>query len=282
MSKLEKTKKIYQSIETPTKLDDLVSSTIDEALKQKNKPFVWFKPLLYTAASLCMIFIGILNTSQAFAENVYDIPILGSVAQVFTFREYSHSDNGYGINVKVPAIEGTGHTELEKRINQEIQSKIDMVEKNAKLRAEENKQIILDEGGTEEDLSYFIVEIDYEIKSSTEKILSFVVNVSESFANTYTYQTFYNIDLETGKEITLIDILGENYKEVVTKNIMEQIKKQTENNPEFTYYVSDEGFEIVEDNLKFYINSAGNVVISFDKGEIAPPPMGIQEFEISN
>lgn len=144
---------------------------------------------------------------------------------------------------------------------------------------EENKQIILDEGGTKEDLSFFIVETDYEIKSSNEKILSFVVNATESFANTHTYQTFYNIDVETGKEITLIDIIGENYQGVVTKNIMEQIK---ENNPEFMYFVGDEGFEMVEDNLKFYINSAGNVVISFDKGDIAPPPMGIQDFEIRN
>lgn len=135
MSKLEKAKKIYQSIETPKKLDHLVNSAIDEALKQKNKQFLWFKRVLYTAVSLCMIFIGMLNTSQAFAKNIHDIPFLGSVAQVFTFREYSHSDSGYGINVKVPAIEGTGHTELEKRINQEIQSKIDIVEKNAELRA---------------------------------------------------------------------------------------------------------------------------------------------------
>lgn len=279
--KIEKAKMIYQSIETPIELNQIVNSAIDTAVNRKHKSHVWFKPVICIAASICILFVVMLNSNQTFAESMYDIPVIGNVARVFTFREYSKSDEAYNINIKAPAIEGTGYTDLEKRINQEIQSKIDTIVKNAEERAEENRQRIIDEGRTEEDLGYFIVEIDYEIKSSNESILSFVINHMESFANTYTYQTFYNINLDTGKEITLADILGENYREIVTQSIKEQIKERTEKDNQLMYYDSDEDIEFILDYLKFYINSIGHVVISFKKGEIAPPPMGIQEFEIT-
>lgn len=278
--KIEKAKMIYQSIEAPIELDQIVDSAIDTAVRRKHKSHVWFKPVICIAASMCILFVVMLNSNQTFAERMYNIPGIGNVARVFTFREYNKSEEAYNINIKAPAIEGTGYTDLEKRINQEIQSKIDIIVKNAEQRAEENRQQIIDEGRTEEDLGYFIVEVDYEIRSSNESILSFVINHTESFANTYTYQTFYNINLDTGEEITLADILGENYKEIVTQSIKQQIKERTEKDSQLMYYDSDEGIESILDYLKFYINSTAHVVISFEKGEIAPPPMGIQEFEI--
>ncbi len=283
LNKMEKAKKIYQSIEPPTKLNSVVNTSIEAALKSKHKRFGWLKPLMYSVASICIIFVITLNSSMAFAKSIYDIPIIGDVARVFTFREYSQSNNSYSMNIKVPAIENTKHTDLEKRINQEIQAKIDIIKQNAELRAEEDKKAFLESGGTEEDLPYFTVDVNYEVKSSNENILSFVINHTESYANTYTYQTFYNIDLKSGKEMTLNDILGNNYKEIVAESITKQIKERIKKEPQLMYYVNDgELDEVTLDHLQFYINSLGNVVISFDKGTIAPPPVGIQEFEIIN
>ena len=40
-------------------------------------------------------------------------------------------------------------------------------------------------------------------------------------------------------------------------------------------------FEVLENEEKFYINEQGQVVISFDRYEIAPGYMGYPEFTIS-
>ncbi len=60
------------------------------------------------------------------------------------------------------------------------------------------------------------------------------------------------------------------------------MKQRVQENPDWSYTMTADELKEVVDSLKFYINDAGNVVISFDKGEIAPPPLGIQNFVITN
>ena len=51
----------------------------------------------------------------------------------------------------------------------------------------------------------------------------------------------------------------------------------------YTYFWNDEfAFDTITEDTKFYINEAGNVVISFEKYEIAPGAYGNVEFEIPN
>ena len=58
-----------------------------------------------------------------------------------------------------------------------------------------------------------------------------------------------------------------------------------ENDENETYWVYDEieewNFKIIEDNQEFYFSEEGNIVIVFDKYEVAPGYMGAPEFEIS-
>lgn len=74
--------------------------------------------------AFCVI---MLNTSQAFAMAAYEIPIVGDIARVLTFQEYQVPDTAYDIQVEMPSIRGTGNTELEKRVNEQIQNKIDQI-----------------------------------------------------------------------------------------------------------------------------------------------------------
>ncbi|BCN28885.1 DUF3298 and DUF4163 domain-containing protein [Anaeromicropila herbilytica] len=281
MNKIAESKKLYNSIEIPKQLNSVVESAIERAMKQKKSKTVVIKPMLYAAASVSILFVAGVNSNQAFAESVYKVPVLGSIAKVVTFREYEEEKEGYHLKINAPAIEGIENKALEKRINTEIQAKMDAVMKHAREREEENKKMLLKEGKSEKELSYFTINVDYEIKNSSDRILSFVINDTESFANTYTYQTYYNINLDTGKEITITDALGADYKKVIADSIKEQIKERVKEHPDYMYYDFDENAKYYFEDLKFYMKENGNVVISFDKGEIAPPPMGLQEFEIT-
>ncbi|MEY8357154.1 DUF4163 domain-containing protein [Lachnospiraceae bacterium 54-53] len=283
MNKLEQAKKVYETMQPPVSYNDMVQRAVNQtdAVQKSRTRSRWYQPVLAGAGTMFAVCVIMLNTSQAFALAAYEIPIVGDIARVFTFREYQISDTAYNIQVEMPSIRGTGNTEMEKRVNGQIQNKIDQIVESAKLRG---KQIIDDQlaaGGTEADIMPFHIIITYEIKSSNENTLSFVINDVESAVTSYTYQTFYNIDLKTGKDITLPDALGENYSQIIADSIQNQMNQRVQEHPDWLYMVTEEEIKENADSLKFYINEAGNVVISFDKGEIAPPPLGIQDFEIT-
>ncbi|WP_164473190.1 DUF3298 and DUF4163 domain-containing protein [Clostridium sp. E02] len=281
MNKFEEAKKIYETITPPKFYNQMVEQAVngDVLVRKKTNHYIWYKMVTASAAAVFAIFVIMLNTIPSFASAAYEIPVLGDIARVFTFREYQLSSNVYDIQVEVPSIRNTRDTDLEKRVNNQIQDRIDQIVENAKQRGKQAIDDQLAEGG-KEDLIPFHIMITYELKSSNENTLSFVVNDTESSVTSYTYQTFYNIDLKTHKDITLSDKLGGDYSKIIVDSIQKQIEQRIQEHPDWSYTVTETDLKEMVNDIKFYINDVGNVVISFDKGEIAPPPMGIQDFEI--
>ena len=285
MSILKKAKKAYNSIEIPQELDYVVNKAIHKNnLHQKSKLKIWIKGATATLATTFALFVILLNTNESFAKAMEDVPVIGSIAEVFTVREYKEENDTDLIEAKIPAIKNTGNEELEDRINYEISSKINEVLEEAKQRAEEYKEAVLATGGTMEDYIPTQINIDYKITYQDDNIISFVITKSESAASAYQEQYFYNIDIENGKELNLRDVLGENYKEIVDEEVKKQIKERMEENKDNSYFTEEEGgFSGIEDEYQnFYINENKKVTIVFQKYEIAPGYMGIQNFEIQN
>lgn len=278
MKKLEGAKRIYQSVEAPSNFSDLVAESFAGSHKKKRRGY---KPALCTAATVCILFVGLLNCSSVFAQSLAAVPVLGNLARVFTFRQYSIQDSTRQITVDEPQVSNTGHAALEERINKEINAKVKAAIAEAEKRTEEDKKAYVETGGNPKDFIPAIVDVNYEIKCSNEKTLSFVLNTTQTQANAYTEQTFYNIDLNSGKELTLTDLLGKDYKKLVDDSVRRQIKERMKKDPESVFFeAGDGGFSGITDKQNFYINKAGHVVIVFNKYDIAPGFMGIQEFEI--
>lgn len=276
-------KKAYSSIEVPQELDYVVNRTINaNHLQKKNKNKVLLKSVATTLATTFALFVILLNTNEAFAKSMEDIPVINVLAKVFTVREFKEENDFELIEAKVPALRDTGNTELEERMNYQISQKIDEVINEAKTRAEEYKEAILATGGSMDDYSPIQINVDYKITYQDEKLVSFIITKSESMASAYTEQYFYNIDLENGKELNLKDVLGEQYKSIIDKSVQSQIEqRQNENNLYFT--AEEGGFSGIENEYHdFYINEDKKVTVVFQKYEIAPGYMGIQNFEIPN
>ena len=125
--------------------------------------------------------------------------------------------------------------------------------------------------------------MDYEIKCQNERCLSFILTKTETIASAYTEIYCYNIDLETGKELTLQDVLGPGYREIANAAVRTEIDRRIREEGAGYFDGTDgvEGFQSVTDGQLFYINGAGNPVVLFEKYEIAPGYMGTQEFEIA-
>ncbi len=277
MKELEGARKIYLAVPIPPVLEDKVHSSLNRAPRQRK---FRSKAILCAVASLCILFVTLLNCNRAFAQTVQSIPVIGYVARVFTFTQYEIEDTTRKIDVQQPVVSNTGHAALEARINKEINEKV----KNAIAEAEEitaaDKKAFVETGGDPNDFIRAMVDVNYEIKCSNEKVLSFVLNTTRTQANAFTDQTFYNIDLQSGRELTLTDMLGEDYKKIVDESVRKQIKERVAKDPNQMFFEGSEGFSGIDSKQKFYLNEAGNVVAVFPKYAIAPGFMGIQEFEI--
>ena len=287
MKDLKKAKNVYESIKIPEELNSTVNETINRKYVGKKSSF-WkrrniISGVLTTCLAMSFLFVFLVNTNKSFAVSVSTIPVVNQIAKLVTVQNLIEEDDTKLVKANIPAIQNTGNTDLEKRINYEIMEKMNEVLEEANKRAKEYKDAVIETGGTEEDYHPILINIDYEMKYSGDDLVSFLINKCETLASAYTEQFIYNVDLETGKELNLRDVLGDNYKQIIDNEVCKQIEERKKN-PDNIYFEKGEGgFEGIEDEYQnFYINENRKVVVVYSKYEIAPGYMGIQEFEIPN
>ena len=276
---LERARARYQAQETPEELSLAVRAAIREGDRLRKHRRV-LRRSLATALASCACFVLLLNGSPSFAQAVYEVPVLGSLARIFTVTEYTVNDEERIIDVRLPALENTGHTDLEQQINQEISTRVQAVIDEAEERARETKEAYVATGGDPDDYMPVIIDVDYEVKCQNEQYLSFVINKTETRASAYTEFYTYNIDLETGKELSLRDLLGPNWMETVNPQVEAEIARRAQD-PDNIYWTEEQGgFQGIEEDQPFYLNEDGLPVVVFEKYELGPGSMGSQEFVI--
>lgn len=278
--KLNQLKKEYMSIPIPTELEFKVMKSLKEGKKAMNKK-IYIKRLLTTAASTAIIataFTVGINTNEALAQTLSDIPVLGSIVRVLTFKEYKFNEKTYDINIETPAVEGLKNKDLQNTLNEKY------LEENKELYTQFMYEIkSLDKNGG----GHMGVASGYVIKTDTDKILSvgrYVVNTVGSSSTTFKYDT---LDKENEVLITLPSLfIDESYVDIISNNIKKQMVEQHNADENKIYWVKGietqltELFDKISKDQTFYISSNGKLVISFDKYEVAPGYMGVVEFEI--
>lgn len=282
MNKLKNTKKIYDQIEAPDNLSEIIQQTIHETSPPSSKRY-FFKLLAPLTLAMSTIFVILLNTSPVLASNLSDIPLLTQIVKVLTFRSYQTIDEMKHIYVKVPALENTGNSELEDRINYEIKKQIDLSVAESEQLANELYNTYIQAGYKPSQIEPLLVEVGYQTTFYNDRYLSFIIKKYENipYSTVYKEQYYYNIDLQTGDPISLRTLFGPDYLTKVGTEIYKQIeakKKEDENN---LFFDEIDIFEVLQNEEKFYINEQGQVVIAFDRYEIAPGYMGYPEFIIN-
>lgn len=292
MNQLEDAKKKYDDIPIPKELSKRVQEAIEysEEMRQKKEKVIQMKRRriagrsLGTAAAIAVAFTVLLNTNTAFAESISEVPVIGAVAKVLTFRSYEKDQGDLKISVEIPSVEMISEDTkgLTDAVNEEIHSLCKQYADEAVKRAEEYKEAFLATGGTEAEWEAHNIEIKvwYEVQSQTEDYLSFAVMGSENWNSGYSENRYYNIDLKEEKLVTLKDVLGENYIQTANESIEAQMEERTLNDGLEFFTAEEGGFAGISDETKFYMNEAGNPVIVFEKYEIAPGAAGRIEFEI--
>lgn len=291
MGRLEKMKEQYDNIAIPEELYARVQHEIMKSqTQQEEKPEVnhryikqFIRSMGAAAAAVCILFTVLLNANPVYAKELAEIPVIGSLARILTFRSYETEENDIALSVEIPSIEMIAEdTGIEvDEINQEILDRCNEYAENAVLRANEYRDAFLATGGTPEEWAEHNIKIivNYEIKQLSDDYLSFVVRGTENWSNAYQESRYYNLDLNAGKLVTLQDMLGSDYVEIVNTGIREQILERQ--NAGETFFTAEEGgFTGITEDTKFYISENNHPVIVFDKYEIAPGSSGEIEFEI--
>ncbi|MGE8081596.1 DUF3298 domain-containing protein [Peribacillus loiseleuriae] len=272
MNRMKQLIKEYQNIEIPEELQTVVKQALRQ--EKKRKP----KKIIIGIAVAVILFITSVNTSSTIAYAFSDIPVLGKMVNLITFREYRVNEDTYNANIKVPAVTNLDNKDLEKSLNEKY------LKENEKLYQEFLKEMeeVKKSGG-----GHLGIDSGYEIKTDNKQLLSIARYNVNTVGSSSTTMKFDTIDKKNQILINLPSLFeDEDYVDVISENIKEQMKAQMKANPEVSYWVSGIGeeifdpFEKIAKEQNFYINNQGKLVISFDKYEVSPGFMGVVEFII--
>lgn len=244
------------------------------------------------AAAVTALFILLPNTSKDIAYAMSNIPIVGRLVDVVTFRDYQYQSERNTADITVPELTATENstdksdyssasTEQSsslKKTTEEINQEIKEITDNIIAEFEENLKY--EEG-------YQDVIVKSEVLNTTENYFTLKLICYQGSGSGAEWDYFYTIDLSTGERIQLADLFvdGADYITPISENIKKQMKEQMDADENVAYWLDNKdipewNFKQITDDTLFYLNENNNIVISFNEGDVAPMYMGCVEFEI--
>ncbi len=235
------------------------------------------------AAAVVAAFVILPNTSASIALAMEQIPVIGNLVEVVTFRDYSYETDRNMADIQVPEIQVSDQADTD-----EVQDKLNKTteEINAEIQRISEDLIAEFEAGLEYEEGYQDVVVNSEVLTTTQDYFTLKLLCYQGAGSGYAWNYYYTIDLNTGERLKLKDIFkeGADYITAISENIKEQMQAQMDADDSVYYWLHDEieewNFKSITDETSFYINEKGNVVIGFNEGDVAPMYMGTVEFEI--
>lgn len=191
-------------------------------------------------------------------------PFSNVIEVKITDRSIKDSKSDYNIEIHYP--------ELSYALNQRGMDKWNA---EFKLAADEFKNYAdeMIEDSREYGVEFMDFERTYEVTYNKDNLLSILTTISEYTGGVHpqSFRESHVINTETGESVTLKDLLGDNYWDIVNQKVMSEI--YTKYNP----YPG--GFTGIQEDPEFYLTENG-VVIYFQIYVYTPYSDGFPEFTI--
>lgn len=279
----DKLRELAQEERAALEVPDRVRTAIDETLealsetpesnvvKLPKKRTRWKLPASIAAAFLA-IFLILPNTGAPVAQALAEVPVLGTVFQAVTFREYAEETETTDVSVKTPKIasEEKGKTAAD-AVSKEIDA---MNEAAVRQFKKEHK-----DGG------YGSLDIYYDVAADTDRWYTVRVVREETAASGAVEEEYYTFDKTTGESVILSDLFEKDaYIAHISENIKKQMRAQMKADDSVEYFldsdIPEEDFGEIDPNQDFYIDEDGDLVLCFDEYEVAPGYMGPVNFKV--
>jgi len=258
------------------KAPDNFSKIIDETLnglednyRGANKKTAFRITFKFASAMTVLVLLILPNISNDISYAMQGIPVVGNIVKAITIRRYFEKEGKSELDIEIPVIEDEDKTSqiVNDDVNELTQRIIDMYN---------------EEKDPENHLS---VKLESEVLENSEDWFTLKLELSEVRAGSNIRYKIYHVDKKKNKIITLAEIfVSDDFKESINNEIKKQMLSRMTEDESVVYWVNnkieDWNFKTIEENQEFYFSEDGNIVIVFDKYEVAPGAMGTPEFEI--
>ncbi len=284
--KLERIRQDYEKIKIPRDLQKKVEAEIQRAKKKtqmnkKAKVIMYSKRIVGGIGAALLLITVMANSGSAVAHAMAEIPVIGTLAKVVTFREYKSFENNMEANIKIPEVrvtkeDGTENKEATQKVNQSIQEFTDAI----------IAQYEADVKAVGEGEGYLNVELDYSVITDNDRLFSIRFDQLLIMASGAQMVKIYHIDKQTGELLNLAGLFkeGADYVTPISENIKEQMRELMAADESMMYFldsdIPENDFQSVKEDNTFYINEKGKLTIVFDEYEVAPGYIGSVEFKI--
>lgn len=211
--------------------------------------------------------ISFLTVFMVFSSNLHVAFADEAIPYFKIVRQEKINVYGAPMSIEVKHIENVKNKNIQKQINTMIDHyvKTTLTQQTKKLKETQPNQ------HTELGISvsnYF----------NSNNITSFSLDFLQIMASSYEAKQYHTIDLKNGKEITIDNWLGKDYKKIIKAEVIKQVKQQNQQNGMEIYFMDKVNNLNINQNQSYYINQSGQVVVTFPKYEIAPGYVGLPEF----
>lgn len=281
---LDELKKEYMGVKAPQKGKEKVINAMEKAIKDKNrKKTILFRKRLTAAAAVVAVAIILPNTNASVAMAMENIPVIGGLFKVVTFRNYEYDDGHRSAKVDVPQL---AMEESQDMAAPQAMAGIDELNKNV----EDYTNMLIEKFEAEAETigeGYQGLDITYDVVMDTADWFTLKIDVLETQASGYEQHKYYHIDKRTGNIATLKDLFIDNadYVSPISEEIKRQMRENMAKDENLIYFLDseitpEEDFVQIQPEQNFYFNENGDIVIAFDEYEVAPGYMGSLEFVI--
>lgn len=188
------------------------------------------------------------------------------------------TENNWFLNLRLPVIGGLSDIDQEQQMNAHFAEMYNGIHKEF-----ETAVATAEESIAEGNDPHFGYEYYYEILADTPDFFTFKTVAFFAAGSSMTRNEFWTLDKNTGKLLSWIDVISPEMVQGIHDQILAEMTAANESG-EGLYYTDEESFNIAFDNVPsshhWYLNADGDLVICFDKYEIAVGAQGTPEFVI--
>ena len=238
-------------------------AALEENRPRKRRPYRW----MAWAAAVLALCIAVPNVSPAAAASMADLPVLGAIVRVVTFRSYIYDDGFHSADVSVPELAGS---QAAQKVNEQVRDYTDRL-----MGAfEETCEAELGQEG------YLGLDVTSSVVTDSDTWFTLRVDAVETQASGYQFSRFYHIDKAADQVAILGDLFREDadWSAVLTREVRRQMEERMAADSGASYF--PEELTEIGPEQNFYFNESGELVLVFDEYTIAPGSMGMPEFTI--